>query len=160
MNGVSAVVITACAAGLIGSVVSGFVTDGGTKKILSLVLGTFTVCTMLVPVTRAVTDWHFDAKDHPSYEELISTTDEAYQQQLISAVRSNLEKTLTAILNQNGIQPQNVEVILALKEENSIIISQISIYISNRDIAQTERIRQLTEESFQISPAIIRSEDE
>ena len=53
MNGLSAAVVTACAASLIGAVVSGFVTDGGIKKILGLVLGAFTICAMIVPVSRA-----------------------------------------------------------------------------------------------------------
>ena len=132
MNGLSAAVVTACAASLIGAVVSGFVTDGGIKKILGLVLGAFTICAMIVPV----------------------------QKQLVNTTRQNLEVTLTAILNQNGIYPEKVEVILAFADENSIIISQVSIYISNSDISQTAKISQLTEQSFQIKPDIIRSEDE
>ncbi len=113
MNGLSAAVVTACAASLIGAVVSGFVTDGGIKKILGLVLGAFTICAMIVPVSRAA-----------------------------------------------SIYPEKVEVILAFADESSIIISQVSIYISNSDISQTAKISQLTEQSFQIKPDIIRSEDE
>ena len=149
MNGLSAAVVTACAASLIGAVVSGFVTDGGIKKILGLVLGAFTICAMIVPVSRAA-----------SYGELTATADEACQKQLVNTTRQNLEVTLTAILNQNGIYPEKVEVILAFADENSIIISQVSIYISNSDISQTAKISQLTEQSFQIKPDIIRSEDE
>ena len=57
MNVLSAAVVAACAASLIGAVVSGFVTDGGIKKILGLVLGAFTVCVMIVPVSRAASDF-------------------------------------------------------------------------------------------------------
>ena len=154
MNGLSAAVVTACAASLIGAVVSGFVTDGGIKKILGLVLGAFTICAMIVPVSRAASE------NHQSYGELTATADEACQKQLVNTTRQNLEVTLTAILNQNGIYPEKVEVILAFADENSIIISQVSIYISNSDISQTAKISQLTEQSFQIKPDIIRSEDE
>ena len=161
MNGLSAAVVTACAASLIGAVVSGFVTDGGIKKILGLVLGAFTICAMIVPVSRAASsDFSVNIDSHQSYGELTATADEAYQKQLVNTTRQNLEDTLTAILNQNSIYPEKVEVILAFADESSIIISQVSIYISNSDISQTAKISQLTEQSFQIKPDIIRSEDE
>ena len=176
MNGLSAAVVAACAASLIGAVVSGFVTDGGIKKILGLVLGAFTICAMkkilglvlgafticamIVPVSRAASDFSVNIENHQSYGELTATADEACQKQLVNTTRQNLEVTLTAILNQNGIYPEKVEVILAFADENSIIISQVSIYISNSDISQTAKISQLTEQSFQIKPDIIRSEDE
>ena len=160
MSGLSAAVITACAAALIGSVVSGFVTDGGLKKILGLVLGAFAVCAMIVPVSRVVSEFSVSLDGHQSYEELSATADEAYRKQLVGSTKKNLEDTLTAILSQNGIYPEKVEVILAFADESSIIISQVSIYISNSDISDTARICQLTEQSFQITPRIIRSEDE
>ncbi len=160
MNGLSAAVVTACAASLIGAVVSGFVTDGGIKKILGLVLGAFTICAMIVPVSRAASDFSVNIENHQSYGELTATAAEAYQKQLVNTTRQNLEDTLIAILNQNGIYPEKVEVILAFADESSIIISQVSIYISNSDISQTAKISQLTEQSFQIKPDIIRSEDE
>ena len=160
MNGFSAAVVTACAASLIGALVSGFVTDGGIKKILGLVLGAFTVCVMIVPVSRAASDFSVDIGGYKTYGELTATADEAYQRQLVSTTRQNLEDTLTAVLNQNGIYPERVEVILAFADESSIIISQVSIYISSSDISKTAEISRLTEQSFQIKPGIIGSEDE
>ena len=115
---------------------------------------------MIVPVSRAASDFSVNIENHQSYGELTATADEAYQKQLVNTTRQNLEDTLIAILNQNGIYPEKVEVILAFADESSIIISQVSIYISNSDISQTAKISQLTEQSFQIKPDIIRSEDE
>ena len=160
MSGLSAAVVTACAAALIGAVVSGFVSDGGIKKILSLVLGAFMLCALIVPVSKAASEFSVNTDSYPSYESLSATVDEAYQKQLVSATRTKLEETLAAILNQNGIYPEKVEVILAFADESSIIISQVSIYISNSDISKTAQIDRLTEESFQITPDIIRSENE
>ena len=56
MSGLSTVVITACAACVICSLLSVFVTDGGLKRILSLVMGAFLVCSMLFPVSKALTE--------------------------------------------------------------------------------------------------------
>ena len=160
MSGLSVAVVTACAVSLLGAIVSCFVTDGGTKKIISLVLGAFMMCALIVPVSKAVSEFSVNTDSHPSYESISATADEAYQKQLVSATRTKLKETLTAILNQNNIYPQKVEVILAFADESSIIISQVSIYISNSDISKTAQISRLTEESFQITPDIIRSEDE
>lgn len=50
MSGLFTVVVVMCASALICSLVQTFVTDGSTKKIISLVLGAFIICCMVVPV--------------------------------------------------------------------------------------------------------------
>ena len=54
MSGLFTVVVVMCASALICSLVQTFVTDGSTKKIISLVLGAFIICCMVVPVKNAV----------------------------------------------------------------------------------------------------------
>lgn len=54
MSGLFTVVVVMCASALICSLVQTFVTDGSTKKIISLVLGAFIICCMVVPVKDAV----------------------------------------------------------------------------------------------------------
>lgn len=160
MNGLNAAVITACAAALIGSLVSSFVTDGGTKRILSLVLGAFMVCAMILPVTKAVTELRIDHDNAPSYDDLSATADEAYQKQVVETTRQNLERTLDAILRQNGFSPDRVEVILADVGDGSIILSQVSIYLNEADWQNAAAVTTLTQQSFQITPQIFRSSHE
>ena len=54
MNEILAVTSAICASALICTLVSNFVTDGSTKKIISLVLGAFIICSMIVPIKNAV----------------------------------------------------------------------------------------------------------
>lgn len=155
MNGLNTVVLSACAAALIGSLASSFITEGGTKKIFTLVMGAFMVCAMLVPAVNAVKHLQPSLESYPSHSELTATADEAYQENLIAQTRSNLEQTLTALLNQNGIEPRSVSIILSETDERSIMIASVSIYIDESDTGLSDFISGLTVQHFGITPSII-----
>ncbi len=155
MNGLNTVVLSACAAALIGSLASSFITEGGTKKIFTLVMGAFMVCAMLVPAVNAVKHIQPSLESYPSHSELTATADEAYQENLIAQTRSNLEQTLTALLNQNGIEPRSVNIILSETDERSIMIASVSIYIDESDTGLSDFISGLTVQHFGITPSII-----
>lgn len=155
MNGLNTVVLSACAAALIGSLASSFITEGGTKKIFTLVMGAFMVCAMLVPAVNAVKHFQPSLNAYPDYNELTATADEAYQENLIAQTRSNLEQTLTALLNQNGIEPRSVSIILSETDERSIMIASVSIYIDESDTGLSDFISGLTVQHFGITPSII-----
>ena len=155
MNGIGAVALTVCCASLICTLVSNFVTDASIKRVLNLVLGAFVICSLIIPVRAAVKGFDSDYVEIISGAEAAATVDEAaYNRQIISVTRENLENTLNAILNQNGIYPDKTEVILSVKSGNSIIISQVRIYI-DEGCTQQELINELTLQSFGIAPNII-----
>lgn len=149
------VVTVVCASSLICSLVSTFVTDSGTKKILNLILGTFIVCCMIVPVKNAFTSADVNLSQYQPYEELSSTNDEAYSKAILTKTKSNLEQALSDILMQNGIAITDSEIILSQTDNNSIIISAISIYISEEYIYSTDKISQITYDNFGIEPSIM-----
>ena len=154
MSEINTVIITACACAIICSLLTQFVSDGGTKRILSLVMGAFIVCSMIVPIKNAVQSISFDLSDHPSAESIGATADEVCRREIIKSAARNLEKTLKELLLQNGITIKNCEIVLAETAENSIIISGISIYIDRTDQEQLDRINQITRENFGITPDI------
>ena len=149
------VVITACAACVICSLLSVFVTDGGLKKILSLVMGAFLVCSILFPVSKALLSFRPDTENYPSFEKLTATADETFGAQVVKQAENNLENTLEALLAQNGITPRSCEIILAESENSGIIISQISIYIDQSDSLRTSDITELVRRHFGMSPRVI-----
>lgn len=155
MSGLSTVVITACAACIICSLLSGFVTDGGLKRILSLVTGAFLVCSLLFPVSKALAEFRPETENYPSFEELTATSDEAFGAQVVKQTKKNLESTLEALLAQNGVTPRSCEILLAESENSGIIISQISIYIDQSDSLRTSDITALVRQHFGLSPRVI-----
>ncbi len=148
------VAVVVCASSLICSIVSNFVTDGSTKKILNLVLGAFIVCSLLLPLKNAVSEFNMSVSEAQESTCPQATNDELYSQKIVSQTEQNLEKSLEQILEQNNIKINRSEIILALKDDNSIIISSVSIYISEEYTPYVETIKSITLQNFGISPEV------
>ena len=155
MNEIFAVTSAICASALICTLVSNFVTDGSTKKIISLVLGAFIVCSMIVPIRNAVSGFDENISSSELSDPTVSTDDEAYSREILSQTRKNLEFSLKDLLLQNGVEINSCEIVLAVTEKNSIIISSVSIYISKEYTQYIDLIGQVTFQNFSVQPNII-----
>ena len=154
MSGVASVAATVCACCVIVALLSHFVTDGGTKRLLSLVMGAFILCSMLVPVGKAVgsisVDWQALAA-----EERSATDDEAFNREVLSQTRTNLENTLKDVLAQNGYSVKNAAVTLAIAGENRVVIASVTLTVGAAYADVQENIAQITEKHFAVRPQII-----
>lgn len=155
MNEILAVTSAICASALICTLVSNFVTDGSTKKIISLVLGAFIICSMIVPIKNAVSGFSEEIAETDISESAVSTDDEAYSREILKQTRINLESALKDLLLQNGVEINSCEIILALTDDNSIIISSVCIYISKEYTQYTDLISEITFQNFSVQPNII-----
>lgn len=155
MNEILAVTSAICASALICTLVSNFVTDGSTKKIISLVLGAFIICSMIVPIKNAVNGFSEEIAETDISDLAVSTDDEAYSREILKQTRSNLESALKDLLLQNGVEINSCEIILALTDDNSIIISSVSIYISKEYTQYSDLISEITFQNFSVQPNII-----
>lgn len=155
MNEILAVTSAICASALICTLVSNFVTDGSTKKIVSLVLGAFIICSMIVPIKNAVNGFSEEIAETDISDSAVSTDDEAYSREILKQTRSNLESALRDLLLQNGVEINSCEIILALTDDNSIIISSVRIYISKEYTQYSDLISQITFQNFSVQPSII-----
>ena len=155
MNDLLAVTSAICASALICTLVSNFVTDGSTKKIISLVLGAFIICSMIVPIKNAVNGFSEEIAETQISDSAVSTDDEAYSREILKQTRKNLESSLKDLLLQNGVEINSCEIILALTDDNSIIISSVRIYISKEYTQYTDLISEITFQNFSVQPNII-----
>ena len=155
MNELFAVTSAICASALICTLVSNFVTDGSTKKIICLVLGAFIICSMIVPIKNAVNGFSEEIAETDISDLAVSTDDEAYSREILKQTRSNLESALKDLLLQNGVEINSCEIILALTDDNSIIISSVSIYISKEYTQYSDLISEVTFQNFSVQPNII-----
>lgn len=154
MSELITVVVVVCASGLVCTLVSSFISNGSTKKIVNLILGAFIICSMIVPVKNAVSQFKVDFSDSAQQEEYSATNDEAYSNQIITTTKENLEKALKDLLLQNDIEIKNSKIILSVTDENSIIISSISIYINKEYTPYSDFISSLTLQNFGVTPSI------
>lgn len=155
MNEILAVTSAICASALICTLVSNFVTDGSTKKIISLVLGAFIICSMIVPIKNTVSGFCEEIAETDISDSAVSTDDEAYSREILKQTRINLESALKDLLLQNGVEINSCEIILALTDDNSIIISSVCIYISKEYTQYTDLISEITFQNFSVQPNII-----
>lgn len=155
MNELLAVTSAICASALICTLVSNFVTNGSTKKIISLVLGAFIICSMIVPIKNAVNGFSEEIAETDISDLAVSTDDEAYSREILKQTRSNLESALKDLLLQNGVEINSCEIILAVTDDNSIIISSVSIYISKEYTQYSDLISEITFQNFSVQPNII-----
>lgn len=155
MNEILAVTSAICASALICTLVSNFVTDGSTKKIICLVLGVFIICSMIVPIKNAVNGFSEEIAETDIADSAVSTDDEAYSREILKQTRSNLESALKDLLLQNGVEINSCEIILAVTDDNSIIISSVSIYISKEYTQYSDLISEVTFQNFSVQPNII-----
>lgn len=155
MNEILTVTSAICASALICTLVSNFVTDGSTKKIISLVLGAFIICSMIVPIKNAVNGFSEEIAETDISDSAVSTDDEAYSREILKQTRKNLESALKDLLLQNGVEINSCEIILAVTDDNSIIISSVSIYISKEYTQYSDLISEITFQNFSVQPNII-----
>ncbi len=154
MNSMVSAAITMCAGALVCSLLSAFVPEGTTKKTVALVIGAFMVCCLISPISSAISSISFDNEIVMENESELSTSDEAYANLVIQEAEHKLEQSLTDILLQNNIKISDCKIVLAKSQADSIIIGDISIYISNEYKNQSEKIGTLTFESFGAYPRI------
>ncbi len=155
MNEILAVTSAICASALICTLVSNFVTDGSTKKIICLVLGAFIICSMIVPIKNVVNGFSEEIAETDISDLAVSTDDEAYSREILKQTRKNLESALKDLLLQNGVEINSCEIILAVTDDNSIIISSVSIYISKEYTQYSDLISEVTFQNFSVQPNII-----
>lgn len=155
MNEILTVTSAICASALICTLVSNLVTDGSTKKIISLVLGAFIICSMIVPIKNAVNGFSEEIAETDITDSAVSTDDEAYSREILKQTRKNLESALKDLLLQNGVEINSCEIILAVTDDNSIIISSVSIYIIKEYTQYSDLISEVTFQNFSVQPNII-----
>ncbi len=155
MSGLFTVVVVMCASALICSLVQTFVTAGSTKKIISLILGAFIICCMVVPVKNAVSSFNTDIEEKQNSVKEISTDDEAYSNAVIKQTEINLETALKNLLLQNNIAIKSCDIILSRVENNGIIIASISIYIDKEFVRYTNLVSSIVYDNFGITPNIM-----
>lgn len=155
MKSLFSVVIVICAASLICTLISTFITDGSTKKIVNLVLGAFIVCSLISPVMSAFSSVDVNLSEYETSDSIISSNDEAYSNEVLKQTQTNLENSAKDILLQNGISINSCKIILANEDENRIIISSVSIYINKGNSGHSQRIQEIIKDNFGINPNVV-----
>ena len=124
------------------NLLSVFVPQKRTKKVLSLVLGTVILLTLISAVKDMVTELdHYDI----SYREYDApqVDQNAYEALVAQKTTDHLIDSLNELLQLEGICADNISLALKITEEGRIYVSDVNIYISKEyepKIAQIKNI--------------------
>lgn len=155
MKSIATVAAVICVAALGCSLVNVVAPQGSTKKILNTVLGAFILCSLLVPIKNAITDFNVNISIAPPGEDLSVVADIAYNKAIMAETKASLESTLIAYLETENCPVENVEIQLSSYDNGGIYISTISIYISKEYNSNAEKVISLTKKKFEVEPHII-----
>ncbi|MDD5795662.1 MAG: stage III sporulation protein AF [Oscillospiraceae bacterium] len=155
MSAVLSVCCAVCVVAIAGSVLSVLMPDGNTKKIITLVLGAFMLCSVILPIKSAVTGFTAESCEIPDEQKITASADEIYTNRILSQTEENLSNTLISLLKSEGINVKRVRFYLKQDENLGIIISKICIYIDKKDNTYVFRINEITEENFGQTPFVI-----
>ena len=155
MNSFASIAAVICVAALGCSIVTIAAPQGNTRRILNTVLGAFILCTMLVPIKNAITNFDAEISIVTPEENIQVSAQEAYNAAIMVETKAGLESTLTAYLENKGISILGTDIVLDSYDNGGIYIGKISIYISQENKDSCNRIIKLTKEKFEVEPNII-----
>ena len=155
MNALWSVCGAICVVAIAGSIISTLMPDGNLKKIMTLVLGAFMVCSIIVPVKSAVTGFSVSTEKIPIESQITASEDEIYTNALISQTEKSLEQTLSGFLKSENIKFNRIRFYLKQDVNLGIIVDRVCIYIDKKDNTHVFRMKEITEEHFQTTPFVI-----
>ena len=151
MSTVTNIAVVLCTCVIACILIKMLVPQGRTQKTMNIIITAFLIIVMISPIKNCIASG--SSLD-------ISTPDESqimdeYNSRVLSQTQDNLRNSLLSLLQQNGINPDDVFVKLKTDNENGIIIDYIYIYLSENNIGQSSDAIKLTEENFSITPEIV-----
>ena len=151
MSTVTNIAVVLCTCVIACILIKMLVPQGRTQKTMNIIITAFLIIVMISPIKNCIASG--SSLD-------ISTPDESqimdeYNSKVLSQTQDNLRNSLLSLLQQNGINPDDVFVKLKTDNENGIIIDYIYIYLSENNIGQSSDAIKVTEENFSITPEIV-----
>lgn len=154
MNNLCSVATIICVAAIVGSIITILLPKGSTKKTVTMVLGVFLICCMILPVKSLFNSANNDNIIKFESSEISATDDETFNQRVMSETEKSLESALQSLLESEQILVSKIKI--SLKEENqSVKICKVCIYIKKKDNVSINQIKKITEENLKITPDII-----
>ena len=117
-------------------------------------MGAFLLCSLLLPLQSALSGISFDQPDFESIA-VGATGDDEFNRAVLAQTEGNLEQTAKDLLAQHDITVKQAQVTLALKDENRVIIADITLNIEKDEAARAEEIPRIIEDNFSVVPQII-----
>lgn len=151
MNTVTNIAVVLCTCVIACILVKMLVPQGRTQKTMNIIITAFLIIVMISPIKNFLSSTSSLEIFTPEESQIM----DEYNSKVLSQTQDNLRNSLLSLLQQNGINPDDVFVKLKTNDENGIIIDYIYIYLNENNIRQSSDAIKLTEENFSITPEIV-----
>lgn len=143
-----------CLLVLISTIIQYVLPSGTMERSMKLVLGGFVVLGMIVPITKMVqsADWDF------TLETNTAATDsylEQINEEILTQAQANVTAVIAENLQQMGVQPENIAVVMDTNEDNCIVIEKAVIRIAVSDAKKAEQIRETLQSTLGIQAEVV-----
>ncbi len=142
---------------VISALIEFLIPPGKMEKILNMVLGTFAVCSFIIPIPSLKNNLNISLKNTLNSQELKKQQhmEEKIKSQTSDLTRKNIEAIIRRYLNNIGIIPQKIEVLMDIGKDNCIIMNKCKIYISENSKISKDTIKKSLENDLNIQSEII-----
>lgn len=129
-----------------------------TKKTVSLVMGAFMICSMLIPLIGAISTFTLDYEQSEGVMHYDNDYEAEFEKEVLTETAENLVIVTNDILSAEGISPQDIKISIGKSDNNSIYISSIYIYITEQDKERVEHIKNIIIRNMSKEPVVIINE--
>ena len=153
MNEMKSVCITICCTCIAVSILSVLIPQKRTRRVMGLVIGLFTVSTFMTAVTSQLGDLSMTVPDMASVE-IPAYSDTEYIDAVAQQTADNLTQALDELLQNEGIQAEDIRLTLKISDEGRISVARAVIYINENDRQNSDRIESIIYRNIAKEPEI------
>lgn len=155
MSALKSAGIIICVCCVACSIFSLIAPTGRMKKMVSLILGMFLICSMIIPIKGLFDSLKIGFNIDDSKYSIENMSDSEYNELVLKQTADNLVGAANNLLISENIYAQNIRVGLKISEDNSIYISSIYIYITNEYQDRQEEISKIITNNMSKEPELI-----
>lgn len=128
--------------------------SGNTQKIMSVVIGVFTVCCLLSPLYEIGKNLNFsENKDYVS-DKIRNDYEQQYDSKVLQTTAEYINEYVNSLLCESGVDNAQIETILSVNEGRGIYIKELNIYLYKKNEVDINEISDLIYSSVGIVPSI------
>ena len=127
MNGIASAAMLICTVSAAATMLSLFIPQRRTRKILGFVIGLF----LLVTIGEGIVSLSFEVPELPiRFEDAADVDNGAYEKAILRETADHLVLALDSLLKEDGILADDIRLSLKKSEDHSISVDRIVIYIN------------------------------
>ena len=153
MNELKATGVTICVISVAVSVISVLIPQKRTRRVMSFVIGLFFIGSLLQGLSSSFGQFHAELPDReeitvPRY------SDQDYNDAVGQQTADILVRSLGELLRNEGIEIQDINIMLKISDQGRITVSRVIIYMSEAYVDRVDDVRSIIYRNVSKEPEI------